>query len=281
MGWADIAGTGTNLTAPSVAEYWQPASGTQKGTVTATEAVQKHMRLVMAPANHTYLDQKYLSGSAGNVPPALGQNWACPNGCDVDQFYNWGPGTLVTGVTDQNINGVEAAMWGETVTDLSDVDYMVFPRLAATAEVGWSPSVTRSSVTSPAYLDFVQRLAAQGGRLMAAGTNFYPSTEVPWRLDLAPATVTASSQRQVSGTLATAAAPGFAPSALTATVAWGDGTTTTGSVSGTAPGSSTVNSLYQVGGQHTYAAAGTYTGTVTVSASGTSTVTAQFSVTVS
>jgi hexosaminidase len=281
MGWADIAGRGTTLTGPSVAEYWQPASGSQSGTVTATEAVQKGMRLVMAPANHAYLDQKYISGSAGNVPPTLGQNWACANGCDVDQFYNWDPGTLVTGVTDQNINGVEAAMWGETVVDLNDVDYMVFPRLAATAEVSWSPSASRTSVTSPAYLDFVQRLAAQGGRLLAAGTNFYPSAQVPWRLDVAPAMVTPDSQRQVSGTVATVAAPGFAPSALTATVAWGDGTTTAGSVTGTPPGGTAVNSLYQIGGQHAYAAPGTYTGTVTISASGTGTVTAQFTVTVS
>lgn len=281
MGWADIAGRGTTLTGPSVAEYWQPASGSATGTVTATEAVQKGMRLVMAPANHAYLDQKYVSGSTGNVPPALGLNWACPNGCDVDQFYNWDPGTLVTGVTDQNINGVEAAMWGETVVTLSDVDYMVFPRLAATAEVGWSPRADRSSLTSPAYLEFVQRMAAQGGRLMAAGTNFYPSAEVGWRLDIAPASVTASSQRQVSGTVATVAAPGFAPAALTATVAWGDGTTSSGTVTGTAPGASTVNSLYQVGAQHTYTAAGTYTGTVTVGASGTPSTTAQFTVTVS
>jgi hexosaminidase len=280
MGWADIAGRGTTLTAPSVAEYWQPASGSQPGTVTATEAVQKGMRLVMAPADHAYLDQMYLSGSAGNVPPTLGQNWACPNGCDVDQFYNWNPGTLVTGVTDKNINGVEATLFGETVVTLNDIDYMVFPRLAATAEVSWSPSADRSSVTSPAYLDFVQRLAAQGGAMMAAGTNFYPSKEVPWRLDIAPDTVTPASQGQVNGTLATVAAPGFAPAALTAAVDWGDGTKTAGSVTGTAPGSTTVNSLYQIGGQHTYAAPGTYTGTVTVTASGTSTVTAQFTVTV-
>lgn len=279
MGWADIAGTGTKLTAPSVAEYWQPASGSQKGTATATEAVQKGMRLVMAPANHAYLDQQYLSGSAGNVPPTLGQNWACPSGCDVDQFYNWDPGSLVTGVTDQNINGVEATLFGETETNLSDVDYMVFPRLVATAEVAWSPAASRTSVTSPAYLDFVQRLAAQGGRLMAAGTNFYPTPEVPWRLDLAPSAVTASSQGQVTGTLATVAAPGFTPSALTVTVDWGDGTTSAGTVTGTAPGTSTVNSLYQVSGQHSYAA-GTYTGTVTVGAPGTPAATTQFTVTV-
>jgi len=72
MGWADIAGPGTNLTGPSVAEYWNPASGSDSGTITGTEAVRNGMQVVMAPANHAYLDQKYVAGSAGNVPPTLG-----------------------------------------------------------------------------------------------------------------------------------------------------------------------------------------------------------------
>src|SRR6266496_2621828 len=59
MGWADIAGPGTNLTGPSVAEYWNPASGSSSDTITGTEAVAKGMKIVMAPASHAYLDQKY------------------------------------------------------------------------------------------------------------------------------------------------------------------------------------------------------------------------------
>src|SRR5260370_39633568 len=80
MGWADIAGTGTNLAGPSVAEYWNPASGSTSGTITATEAGQKGMKSVMAPASHAYLDQRYQR----RVPPTLGLTWACKSGCDVD-----------------------------------------------------------------------------------------------------------------------------------------------------------------------------------------------------
>ena len=132
MGWADVAGAGTNLTGPSVAEYWNPASGSTSGTITATEAVQKGMKVVMAPASHAYLDQRYKH----RVPPTLGMTWACKKGCDVDRFYNWDPGDYVTGVTDADVIGVEGTMFGETVVKLSDVDYMVFPRLLALAEVG-------------------------------------------------------------------------------------------------------------------------------------------------
>jgi hypothetical protein len=114
---------------------------------------------------------------------------------------------------------------------------------------------------------------------MAAGVNFYPSTEVPWGLSLAAPNVTASSQDQVSGTVATLAAPGRATSAVTATINWGDGTSGPATVTGTAATSTTINSLYAITGTHTYAKPGVYQATVTVSASGTTTVTANFTVT--
>jgi len=176
MGWADIAGPGTDIPKGSIAEYWEPASGSSSGTETGTEAVAKGMKVVMAPANHAYLDQRY----APNEPSNLGLTWACPNGCDVDQFYNWDPASYVSGVTDKNVIGVEGALFGETVTDLSDIDTMVFPRLPALAEIGWSPKADRTSESSPAYQDFLTRLAAQGPRWKAAGMNYFPSSEVPW-----------------------------------------------------------------------------------------------------
>ena len=51
MGWAELAGPGTNPARGSVAEYWNPASGSSPDTVTAHEAVAKDMKIVMAPAN--------------------------------------------------------------------------------------------------------------------------------------------------------------------------------------------------------------------------------------
>ena len=172
------------------------------------------MKIVMAPANHTYLDQKYIVTARSSVPPSLGMNWACPAGCDVSSAYNWNPGGFVSGVTDRNVIGVEGDMWSETVATLSNVDYMVFPRLLALAEVAWSPAARRTA-TSPAYRDFLLRLAAQGARLQAAGVNFYPSAQVPWPLTVIGDTVTASARGRVHGPVATLSAPGFPTSTLT------------------------------------------------------------------
>ena len=114
---------------------------------------------------------------------------------------------------------------------------------------------------------------------MAAGVNFYPSTEVPWSLALAAPDLTAGSQDQVSGTVATLAAPGRGPGAVTATINWGDGTSGAATVTGAAPTATAINSLYPVEGAHTYTKPGVYQATVTVSASGAASVAANFTVT--
>lgn len=286
MGWADIAGKGTSPPAGSVAEYWQPAGGTSPGSITGREAVAKHMKIVMAPANHTYLDQKYVVGARSSVPPTLGMNWACPRGCDISSAYNWNPGGFVSGVTDRNVIGVEGAMWGETVASLANADYMVFPRLLALAEVAWSPGARRTA-TSPAYHDFLRRLGAQGARLQAAGVNFYPSAQVPWPLTVIGASQTANAHGQVHGAIATLSAPGFPTSTLTmcdsslgigCTIKWGDGSTSTGDVTGTNATDTTVNSLYTIFGTHTYSRPGTYRGEVIVSAGNSGPVRADFTV---
>ena len=277
MGWADIAGQGTQLAPGSIAEYWNPASGSDPGTETGTEAVAKGMKVVMAPANHTYLDQKYAFGPSANIPATLGLHWACNTGCDVDQTYNWDPGSYVTGVTDQNVIGVEGAMWGETVVNSSNIEYMVFPRLTAVAELGWSPKVDRSGTSSPAYQDFLTRLAAQGARWQAASQNFYPTPEVSWSLALAAGSPDVAGN-EVSGNLATLAAPGYSTGNVTATIDWGDGTTTQGILSGTAATDTTVNSLYSVASHHTYAHHGSHDVTVTASATGAASVTVHVTV---
>ena len=168
MGWADIAGPGTDLTSPSVAEYWNPASGSDPGTDHRHRGgAAKGMKVVMAPANHTYLDQKYLSGSAGNVPPTLGQNWACNTGCDVDQFYNWDPGSYVTGVTDRNVIGVEGAMWGETVRQPQPGRLHGVPAAARTGRARLVPEGGPQLRQQP-RLPGLHRAgsAAQGGRFL-------------------------------------------------------------------------------------------------------------------
>ncbi|HEU5334052.1 MAG TPA: beta-N-acetylhexosaminidase [Actinocrinis sp.] len=159
-GWQEI--TATPVGTPSVAAYWD--TGPVPASVTRAAAAGTH--LVLMPANHAYLDQKYSGATA------LGLDWA--GFVDVKDAYDWDPASYLPGVATSSVLGVEGDLWTETITSPADIDYMVFPRLPAIAELGWSAPATHD------WAAFQLRLAAQAPRWKAAGIGFYASPEVPW-----------------------------------------------------------------------------------------------------
>jgi hexosaminidase len=160
MAWNQL--TDAHPVPGAIAQYWK-TKGNGAGLIAAAKA---GTRLVMSPANHAYLDIKY------NPSTKLGLNWA--GYTEVKDAYGWDPATFLSGVPACAVIGVEAALWSETISTSSDIDYMTFPRLPAIAELGWSP---------PAMHDwdgFKGRLAAQGPRWDAMGIDYYHSPQVPW-----------------------------------------------------------------------------------------------------
>ncbi|MGI8415667.1 MAG: family 20 glycosylhydrolase, partial [Nakamurella sp.] len=276
MGWADGFATvaGTKPPVGSIAEAWEPKA------TDATAAVSKGMKIVMAPADRTYLDQSYPKDNSG-----LGLGWAC-RGCDLDQNYNWDPATLNAQVPSSSIYGVEGALWAETIPQLADAEYLLLPRLMAVSEIAWSPTAARTGVTSPAFVDFAGRLADQGPRLQAAGLNFYTTKQVPWGITGTGDGATVNDKNKVVGTLAKVSAPGVDPTALTASINWGDGTKAkVGTIAGTGPTPGRVNALYTLTGKHTYAVsscggAATCNHTVTITVTSSTGTTGTFEVTV-
>ena len=166
IGWAPNV-TDAKLSPNSVAQYFNPAGGSQPGTDAARAAVRQGVKLVMSPANKTYLDMKYSPSTR------LGTIWA---GYDnVRNSYQWDPVTYVNGVREKNVLGVESCLWTETIRTNKDIDYMTFPRLPGIAEIGWSSAKGRSWKT------YRLRLAAQSPRWKVMSVNFYRSPQVPWR----------------------------------------------------------------------------------------------------
>ena len=102
---------------------------------------------------------------------ALGLNWA--GLVPLKTAYDWDPATLVEGAGEK-ILGVEAPMWSETLTNIREVEFLAMPRLAAIAEVGWSPVSARN------WEAFRVRLGGQAMRWTALGVNFYRAPEIPW-----------------------------------------------------------------------------------------------------
>ena len=78
-------------------------------------------------------------------------------------------------VGDGAMAGIEAAIWCETVSSFSDLQFLLLPRLAGVAEKGWS------RVEQTAWDEYSQRLAAQQPLWEKAGWNYFKSSMVPWQ----------------------------------------------------------------------------------------------------
>ena len=87
----------------------------------------------------------------------------------------WDPATHVDEVPEELIVGVEAPLWSETVVNMTDIEYLVFPRLPGIAEVAWTSAKDRN------WEEYKVRLANHGPRMKALGIDYYPSGRVPWK----------------------------------------------------------------------------------------------------
>jgi hexosaminidase len=115
------------LLASTVVQYW----GVERDAPAVAAAVARGNRVILSPANHAYLDMKY------DPDTPLGLSWA--GYVPVRQAYEWDPGTHLSDVDEAAVLGIEAPLWTETVRTVADVEYLALPRLAALAELGWSP----------------------------------------------------------------------------------------------------------------------------------------------
>lgn len=160
VGWNEIATVQPPVSV--VPQYW----GTTTENADLAAAAARGHKILMSPANRSYLDMKYDA----NTP--LGLSWA--GFIEVRDAYDWDPGSHVGGVGEESVLGVEAPLWSETLRTLDDIEFMAFPRLPAIAELGWSPAASHD------WESFRQRLAAHGPRWTLQGIDYYRSPQVPW-----------------------------------------------------------------------------------------------------
>lgn len=157
MGWDDIIAG--DLKSNCVVQHWAKEEN-------AKLAVQKNVKIVMTPAKKAYLDMQYDSTSR------IGLHWAAY--IEVDDGYSWNPNKYITEVKKENILGIEAPLWTETVTNMDDIEYLVFPRLPGYAELSWTDESKRD------WNEYKVRLGKQKARFEAMGIDYYQSKRVPW-----------------------------------------------------------------------------------------------------
>lgn len=157
VGWEDIAQA--DLDSNAIAQHWH-------SNELAAAAASKNARVVLSPSSRIYIDMQYDSTTR------LGLHWA--GYVEVDHAYNWDPETLVPGLPREQILGVEAPLWTETLTTIDEVEYMAFPRLPGVAELAWTPTARRG------WDEYKVRLGNHAKRMQAKGINFYESPLITW-----------------------------------------------------------------------------------------------------
>lgn len=150
IGWDEILEGGISQTATIMS--W-------RGTKGGIEAAQKGNQVIMTPNTYAYLDY-YQSLDTKNEPFAIGGY------VPVEKVYSLEPTEGLTPEEGNMIIGVQGNLWTEYIPNFSQVQYMVLPRMAAIAEIGWTPAKLKN------YENFVGRTIALMERYDALDYNY-------------------------------------------------------------------------------------------------------------
>lgn len=149
IGWDEILEGG--LAPNATVQSWRGMSG-------AVAAASAGHDVIASPTTHCYLD--YPQGPDPAAPGWMGF-------IDLEKIYSFDPlPASLPPDKSKHILGVEGNIWTERAPQ-PRVDWQVFPRLAALAEVGWSAPTTRDSA------DFSRRMRTHYRRLDALGVDYF------------------------------------------------------------------------------------------------------------
>ena len=157
IGWEEVATA--EMDSSSIAQFWASEENAQK-------AVEKGMQVILSPAKKAYLDMQYDSLSKH------GLHWAAY--IPVDTAYIWTPETY-SKIPKQQILGVEAPLWSETISNIDELEYLAFPRVIGYSELSWSTEENRD------WESFKVRLANQAPFLDRMEVKYYPSPLIDWK----------------------------------------------------------------------------------------------------
>ncbi|MCC4907938.1 beta-N-acetylhexosaminidase [Microbacterium sp. cx-59] len=145
------AGRVAGIAPGTIGQYWGFVTPIDGADEDARGFIAGDGRLILSPADAIYLDMK------PDAQSALGLEWA--NGpTSLEAAYSWEPTRVIARASDRDILGVEAALWTETLATEADIEAMVFPRIAAAAEIAWS-AADGPERTWPAFRERVAVLA--------------------------------------------------------------------------------------------------------------------------
>ena len=154
IGWDEILEGGMEGLAPNaVVMSWRGIEG-------GIAAAQAGHDVVMTPTSNTYFDY-YQAQNVAAEPLAIG------GFLPLDTVYAYEPiPAALTPEQAAHVLGTQGQIWTEYQRNPKNVEYMVFPRLVALAEVAWTPREQKN------FADFSARLAKHLARLAVLDVNY-------------------------------------------------------------------------------------------------------------
>lgn len=150
VGWDEILEGG--LAPNAVVMSWRGDEG-------GIEATRIGNKAIMTPGSHCYFN--FYQGDPALEPLAFGGNTT------LKKVYGYEPLPAELSKEESKlIIGAQANLWSEFLPTTQLVEYMAFPRLAALAEVLWSPKESRN------WTCFTHRMKHQYNRYKKLGINY-------------------------------------------------------------------------------------------------------------
>jgi hexosaminidase len=152
IGWDEILEGG--LTPNATVMSWRGEAG-------GIQAAKEGHNVIMSPNSNMYVD--HAQAKDGKTEPL-----AIGGFLPLDVVYNYNPRpTALTTDQQKHILGVQANMWTEYVATNNKLEYMLFPRAIALAEVGWTKTENKN------YEDFAsKRLPVVLESIERSGVNY-------------------------------------------------------------------------------------------------------------
>ncbi|WUH93331.1 beta-N-acetylhexosaminidase [Streptomyces sp. NBC_00433] len=163
IGWDEILEGG--LAEGAAVSSWQGYAG-------GVAAARAGHDVVMCPQSQVYLDWRQAEGPDEPVPIAHVRT--------LEDVYRFEPVPAeLTAAEAEHVIGTQANVWTEVLDSARAVDYAVYPRLAALAEVAWSALPPPAERDWP---DFEARMRTHYARLDALGVEYRPpGGPRPWQ----------------------------------------------------------------------------------------------------
>ena len=167
IGWDEILEGG--LAPEATVMSWRGEDG-------GIKAARMGHDVVMTPGNYMYLD--FYQADPKTQPYAIGGY------TPIKKVYSYNPvpADSLTAEECQHILGVQANTWTEYIQTPEHLEYMMFPRALAVAEIGWTPQELRT------WEDFKPRMNAHISKLQGMGIRTFTLSdelEVTMQVDTA------------------------------------------------------------------------------------------------